>query len=277
MPCADCFKGNDHPGPCNGAEESLYGHQVYVARPQGDHPRHKAVIVVFSDMFGWDTANLRRLADSYAERTGCVVYVPDFMHGTSAPAWMKRNLDQITGEWGFWAWMVKPWLVLKAALVLVPFVLRNSPEKRYPGILKFMDRLRCDQEQTTKVGVVGFCWGGYSATHLAHGGLASNGKTLIDAAFTAHPSELNLPDDISKIKLPWSMIVGDVDFALPVHGIQQAAEILDRKKEVPSEVVVIPNARHGFAVRGNLDNKAEVEMADQAEDQMVSWFAKYLY
>ena len=166
---------------------------------------------------------------------------------------------------------------MKAAVILVPFILRNSPEKRYPAILKFMDRLRCDQEENTKIGVVGFCWGGYSATHLAHGGLAGNKKTLIDAAFTAHPSELNLPEDIVKIKLPWSMVVGDVDFALPIQRVQQAANILEAKQNVPSEVVVIPNARHGFAVRGDPNDKAEVMMADQAEDQMVRWFARYLY
>jgi hypothetical protein len=77
-------------------------------------------------MFGWDTTNLRRLADTYAERTGYVVYVPDFMHGrflvcfssdgailifkpgTSAPAWLKPVLDKLTNEGGFWGWIQKP-------------------------------------------------------------------------------------------------------------------------------------------------------------------------
>lgn len=168
------------------------------------------------------------------------------------------------------------WLVFKAAFVLVPFKFRNAAEKRYPAIRKFMDDFRCNEGVDSKIGVVGFCWGAYGATQLAHGDLASNGKALIDAAYVAHPSEIKVPEDIAGIKLPYSMVIGDVDFALPLKGVQQAAEILDGKKHVDSEVVIIPNAKHGFAVRGNPDDKVEKEMADQAEDQLVRWFAKYL-
>ncbi|KAJ5182096.1 hypothetical protein N7449_012243 [Penicillium cf. viridicatum] len=276
MPCADCYRGHDHPGPIHGLETRLHGHGVYVTEPQSKHAAQKGLIVVLSDAFGWNTANLRRLADSYAERTSSKVYVPDFMYGTAAPASTKALVDRILSEGGLWGWLVKPLLVLKAAYVLVPFSIRNNPKKRYPGIRKFMDDLRCSEGADLKVGVVGFCWGGYGATQLAHGDLARNGKPLIDAAYTAHPSELKLPDDIEKITIPYSMVIGDIDFALTISGVQQAADILDSKKDVESEVVIISNARHGFAVRGRPDDKIEKEMADQAEDQMVKWFAKYL-
>lgn len=154
--------------------------------------------------------------------------------------------------------------------------MRNSPEKRFPGVLEFIDKLRCSQEPDAKMGAVGFCWGGYGVAQLAHGGLASNGRTLIDAAYTAHPSGLKVPEHIVGIKLPYGMIVGDVDFALSVDEAKQSAEILEKKEGVPSEVVIVPDARHGFAVRYDPDNKSEIEMADQAEDQMVRWFAHHL-
>jgi dienelactone hydrolase len=159
---------------------------------------------------------------------------------------------------------------------MVPFSIRNKPEKRYPGVRKFMDDLRCAEAADLKVGVVGFCWGAYGITHLAHGEVAANGKTVIDAAFTAHPSEIKVPQDIKPVKLPYSMVIGDVDFALPLNEVQKAAEILEAKRDVETEVVIIPNAKHGFAVRGNPDNKEENEMADQAEDQLVRWFTKHL-
>ena len=168
------------------------------------------------------------------------------------------------------------WLVLKALVVFLPCTIRNNVEKRYPGIRNFLDDLRCNEGANSKIGVVGFCWGAYSATRLAHGDLARNGKTLIDAAYTAHPSKIKVPQDIEEIRLPYSMCIGDIDFAMPLPKVQQAAEILDGKKDVDSEVVIIPNAKHGFAVRGNPDDRVEKEMADQAEDQMVRWFAKYL-
>ncbi|SPN96507.1 related to dienelactone hydrolase family protein [Cephalotrichum gorgonifer] len=276
MPCADCYRGNDHPGPVVGNEIKLHGYDVYITQPQSKTRSPNALIVVLSDAFGWNTNNLRRLADSYAERTSCTVYVPDFMHGTAAPSSTKALVNRILSERGLLAWLVKPWLFLRASLILVPFFFRNNVEKRYPGIRNFMDDLRCGEAADSKVGVVGFCWGGYGATQLAHGGLARNGKTLIDAAYTAHPSELKVPGDIERVKLPYSVVVGDVDFAMPLKEVQRSVEILEAKENVHSEVVIIPNAKHGFAVRGNPDDKLEKDMADQAEDQMVRWFARYL-
>ncbi|KAH6956122.1 Alpha/Beta hydrolase protein [Fusarium avenaceum] len=277
MPCADCYRGHDHLGPVYGREAKLHGHDVYIAEPQTKPVSQTGLIVVLSDAFGWDTINLRGVADRYAERTGCKVYLPDFMHGTSAPASIKSVIDRVLSEKGFWGWLLKPWLILKAAYVMVPFSIRNKPEKRYPGVLQFMDDLRCSEASDLKVGVVGFCWGAYGIAKLAHGGLARNGKTLIDAAYTAHPSEIKVPDHIEGIKLPYSMVIGDIDFALPLKEVHRVAEILEGKKGVDSEVVIIPNAKHGFAVRGDPNNEEEKEMADQAEDQLVKWFAKYLF
>ncbi|CAH0024564.1 unnamed protein product [Clonostachys rhizophaga] len=276
MPCADCYRGHDHLGPVHGHEAMLHGLDVYITEPQTGPVSQTGLIVVLSDAFGWNTINLRGVADRYAERTGCKVYLPDFMHGTSAPASIKSVVDRVLTEKGFWGWLVKPWLILKAAYFMVPFSIRNNPEKRYPGVRQFMDDLRCSEASNLKVGVVGFCWGAYGVTHLAHGGLASNGKTLIDAAFTAHPSEIKVPEHIENVKLPYSMVIGDIDFALPLKDVQKAAEILEGKKDLDSEVVIIPNAKHGFAVRGDPNNKEDKEMADQAEDQLVRWFAKYL-
>lgn len=139
-----------------------------------------------------------------------------------------------------------------------------------------MEDLRCGEGADRKIGVVGFCWGGYGATKLAHGETARNGKQLVDAAYTAHPSELEVPKDFEDIKLPYCMVIGDNDMAMSLKQVQHAAEILDAKKDVDSEVVIIPNAKHGFAVRARPDDKIENGMADQAEDHMVKWFARYI-
>ncbi|KEZ45382.1 hypothetical protein SAPIO_CDS2214 [Scedosporium apiospermum] len=223
MACVDCYRGHDHPGPASGREIKLHGYDVYVTEPQAEGRTAKELIVVLSDIFGWNTTNLRRLADSYAERTGCKVYIPDFMHGTAAPPSIKKVIDRILNERGLWGWLVKPWLVLKALVVFLPCTIRNNVEKRYPGIRNFLDDLRCNEGANSKIGVVGFCWGAYSATRLAHGDLARNGKTLIDAAYTAHPSKIKVPQDIEEIRLPYSMCIGDIDFAMPLPKVQQAA------------------------------------------------------
>jgi len=141
---------------------------------------------------------------------------------------------------------------------------------------RWLNDFRCNEAKDMKVGFIGFCWGGYAATKLAHGDTADNGKTLIDAAFTAHPSALEIPPDMERIKLPYSVSVGDVDFALPKQEVDKMIAALDDLKDVPTEVVVIPDAKHGFAVRFDPSNKAALAMADKAENQMVAWFAKYL-
>lgn len=98
----------------------------------------------------------------------------------------------------------------------------------------------------------------------------------MDAAYTAHPSELKVPADIEGIAVPYSMVIGDADFALDIERVREAEEVLRRKKDVESEVVVLPGAAHGFAVRGRPDDEREKEQADQAEDQAVRWFVKHL-
>lgn len=83
MPCVDCYRGHDHDGPVDGVEINFHGHDVYVAEPnpQTGAAARRGLIVVLSDAFGWNTTNLRGLCDSYARRTGCKVYLPDFMYG----------------------------------------------------------------------------------------------------------------------------------------------------------------------------------------------------
>lgn len=65
------------------------------------------------------------------------------------------------------------------------------------------------------------------------------------------------------------MVIGDIDSALPLKEVHRVAEILQGKKYVGSEVVFIPNAKHSLAVRGDLKNKEDKEMVDQAEDEIV--------
>jgi len=214
-----------------------------------------------------------------------------------------KQVDRILSEGGLWGWLVKPyvfnflkpdvwsmieesrliasvianrWLMAQAAYTMVPFRYRNHPPHIYPKVKKFMDEFRCAEGRNVKVGVVGFCWGGYHVTHLAHGDLAANGRTIIDAAFTAHPSGLTIPADIKGVVLPYSVSIGDVDFAIPMKEVEMMKHILKENQDLDSEVVVIPNAKHGFAVRADCDDQTAMAMAEQAEDQAVKWFEKHL-
>jgi dienelactone hydrolase len=128
----------------------------------------------------------------------------------------------------------------------IPFAWYNGLSATLPKVKKFMDDFRCSEGASLPVGAVGFCWGGYMVTHLAHGDLAKNGKPLVDAVFTAHPSALAIPADIEKVKQPYSVSIGDKDFALKVDGIKKMQEVLEGKKDVESEVVMWVSCPHRF-------------------------------
>ena len=81
MACADCFRGNIHEGTPKGEETTIHGLATYVARPPQGSAVSRGIIVIIPDAFGWKFGNNRLLADSYAEKGGYTVYLPDFMDG----------------------------------------------------------------------------------------------------------------------------------------------------------------------------------------------------
>ena len=90
---------------------------------------------------------------------------------------------------------------------------------------------------------------------------------------------LVVPADVEPVKLPLSICIGDVDFALPVDGVKVIQQVFEKKAERESgryELVVIPGAKHGFAVRGDEVDKTQLEQAQRAEDQAVEWFRKWM-
>ncbi|KAH7089419.1 Alpha/Beta hydrolase protein [Paraphoma chrysanthemicola] len=267
MSCPDCFRGQDHFGPTAGSETVMYGLDVYITRPPESSDKHSQnVIVLFSDAFGWGTTNLRLLADSYARRTGAQVLLPDLMDGA--------YINQITVGTSICKSINV--LIVQAAYYIIPFFIRNPAHKRYNLAVDFVSNLRTELPAGARIGVAGFCWGAHATTRLARCDHISNAnQPLIDAAFTAHPSEVKV-DDFSGIKVPYSMIIGDIDFAMKIEDVKKVTGILAANTALENEVVVVPGARHGFAVRANPNDPSEKEMADQAEDQLVRWFCVHL-
>ena len=75
-----CASGSLHTGTPVGKDEVIHGRQCYVSEPpSGAAP--KGIIVIISDIFGYQLPNARILADEYAKQTNSTVYLPDFMNG----------------------------------------------------------------------------------------------------------------------------------------------------------------------------------------------------
>ena len=143
-------------------------------------------------------------------------------------------------------------------------------------MFNFFKSLRAEEAASLPLGAAGFCFGGKFSVLLAQNKeKAANGRSLVDAAFTAHPSILAIPADIEAVELPLSVAVGTVDIAVSEAQAYKIKEILEEKDATKHEVVIMPDAKHGFAVRGNPEDKLEMEQAQQAEEQAVNWFLKW--
>ena len=103
-----------------------------------------------------------------------------------------------------------------------------------------------------------------------------DGKPLIDAGFTAHPSNLVIPGEVEKVRRPVSIGIGDNDVVLPMAGVEKIKKIFEGIQDVETEVKIYPGAGHGFAVRADLtqEGSAAVKNATESEEQAIAWFKR---
>ncbi|ORY68800.1 Alpha/Beta hydrolase protein [Pseudomassariella vexata] len=297
--CQDCFKGTLRgDAELTGTVETIHGLPSYVAWPEaGTEP--KGIVVIIPDAFGWTLKNSRALADNYAKRGEFLVYLPDFMNGAAPNTWILTIIDGLSSpspDW--WTTLVlKPWWAIRIASALLPFGFWTREAVTRPRIIKFFQDLRSSPApfatvERLRIGVAGFCWGGYYTVLLAKDlpenqiatppGSDDDGNigekvSLIDCAFTAHPSLISVPKDIVAVKRPLSVANGPDDAFLGREKMVMLQQILGAQEHIAHEVVVYDGAKHGFAVRGDPRDPKQAELGARAEDQAVSWFRKHIH
>lgn len=144
-----------------------------------------------------------------------------------------------------------------------------------PRTQAFFRHLRKAEGKNLGVGIMGFCFGGLHTFHIAKSEELVDGKRLLDCGFTAHPSGLRVPKDGEEARIPISVIIGDTDFMLSADKAHELKKILEDKSPVEhDEMVILPGAKHGFAIRWNNKSDRENEYAALAENQAVNWFKK---
>ncbi|KAK2026646.1 hypothetical protein LX32DRAFT_641665 [Colletotrichum zoysiae] len=84
---------------------------------------------------------------------------------------------------------------------------------------------------------------------------------------------LSLPGDLERAALPLSLANGDDDMMMPRAKMALAKEVLAGKEDC--EAVEYPGARHGFAVRGDPNDRSQADYGRRAEDQAVGWFRRW--
>jgi dienelactone hydrolase len=283
MSCAACFTGTPQTATPKGTYTHLHGYKTYTATPCKPQPSG-SVILYLPDFFSHKLPNNALLCDAYADLTGCTVIFPDIvMWGGVDPSWMPLFEVFYGTEPVSWWWKLVTAIRL---LPMAPQFLLGMPDRAFPRVVEFARRLRegLDQEgKGGKLGVAGFCWGGFGATLLCKE--MYKGRRLVDAAFTGHPSKLTTPRDVLEAVgsgVPYSVAVAEIDFMFDKE-VAKVAEAALREKFGSTgkdgkvwELRVHEGAHHGFCVRAKEGVKADEQGRDAALQQAVEWFRTYL-
>lgn len=187
-------------------------------------------------------------------------------------------MNQIMEDNSWTGWLKKPFLVGSVASIAIPYVIRNNYTKSMPKVTSWMNELRTsDEGKKYPIGAAGFCWGGKHTINLAQGFRTPSGENLIDVAFTAHPSNLEVPGEIEKVRLPLSIAQPEKDMSLKPEQYALFREILgglEKSEGVKWECIEYKGATHGFSVRAD-ESKDEAKQAVEAEEQAIKWFQKH--
>ena len=292
MACPDCFRGGRVTGKPKGTIQSLYGVPTYIAGAQDTSPSD-STIIYFTDAFGLSLVNNKVLADAYASATGLRVLVPDIIPGGPVPASALDTMDAIMKPiaiFDLYGQVKRLLAVFTAVYHFVPFMYRARPTipANIETCLTYARNVKADLTAGGKLGKAGFCWGGYFATNLCTETAVEGGEErLVDAAFTAHPSFLNAPDDIVqavlKHKTPLSVAHAEHDVMMSTEKVEEAEAVLrqkagsgDGENGYHYQVKIYKGVSHGFAVRAKQGDEGEGKAADGAKEQAVRWFKTWL-
>lgn len=181
--------------------------------------------------------------------------------GRELPTWTLSARDPVnTKPTLFERTLAKP----LSLFLLVPFVIHNAPQQ-VARLTALVSALRKDHPQS-KLGFVGFCWGGrYS--------LSTN--SLWDATVAAHPSRVKYPDELEGVTKPISFAIAKDDHNYDAaRGAETETKL--KEKNVPVEVVVYDDVQHGWTIRGNMKDEKKKLARDNAKEQAIKWFETHL-
>ncbi|XP_057771840.1 endo-1,3;1,4-beta-D-glucanase-like isoform X2 [Salvia miltiorrhiza] len=198
----------------------------------------KAAVILISDVFGFDAPNLRKLADKVAA-AGFYAVVPDFLHGDPYIPEQKPITDWIKD---------------------------HGPDQAFENAKPVIEALK--SKGITKIGAAGFCWGAKVVVELAK-------YAYIHAGVMLHPSFVTL-EDIQGVKVPLSILGAEIDKMSPPELVKQFEAALNAKPEIDCFVKIFPGVSHGWSVRYKDEDESEVKCAQEAHQDMLDWFAKYL-
>lgn len=251
MPPSCCLLGTTWTasGTPTGRIGTLASKNTYIAGAD----RTGAVLLI-PDLLGWTFPNTRLLADAYAASAACTVYIPDFFDGEVLPF-----APVLQGRWD--------------ELDVPGFVQRNGRDVREREIFACARALK-GEEGFERVGVVGFCYGGWAAFRLGARAFNDGGERLVDCVSVGHPSLLT-EGDVDGVGVPVQVLAPEHD---PVYTVELKRRTFEvgLRAGVPFEYQHFPGVEHACFVRGDEEKPGEREAMARGKDAVVAWLRRFL-
>ena len=132
---------------------------------------------------------------------------------------------------------------------------------------------------TKKLSITGFCWGGRIVwLYAAHNpnvdaGAAWYGRLAPTANSPVNAAQPTTPVDYAKdLKVPVIGFYGGLDTGIPLDSVQRMQDELKKGKS-GSEIVVYPNAKHGF--HADYRESYNKEASQDAWSKLLEWFRNH--
>jgi carboxymethylenebutenolidase len=127
----------------------------------------------------------------------------------------------------------------------------------------------------TRLGVTGFCWGGRIVwLYAAHSKQLKAGAAWY-GRLVGEPSEQSPKHPVNiaaELKAPVLGLYGGKDQGIPLESVEQMRAAL-KKAKVASEIVVYPDAQHGF--HADYRPSYKEDDAKDAWNKLLAWFKKH--
>ncbi|KAH8919589.1 alpha/beta-hydrolase [Atractiella rhizophila] len=243
--CKQCVSGVRHEGETKGKVEKINGVDSYIAIPEMEYPKDKALLLL-TDIFGIQLKNALLLADDFA-LNGFHVVAPDLFNGGSA----EPNALSPGSNFDLHGFLGKH--KVDDVLAIIKKVIAGLEEK---GITVF--------------GATGYCFGGKFVSLLAQEG-------KIKAGVMNHPSLLDFPSEFETIKkanVPILWNTAEDDFQMNQEYQADADRIF--KDDPNYKRNFYPGTQHGFAVRGDLSQEKIKFAKENSFKESVQWLQKHV-
>ncbi|KAJ5735042.1 uncharacterized protein N7483_000167 [Penicillium malachiteum] len=244
-----CYKGVKHEGVAKGKLSKIGDFEVYTVYPESQSI--EKAILILTDIIGHTFINIQLIADQFAAN-GYFVVIPDLFSGDPIPLNRPGDFDMEKWRRGHYH----------------PKGIAHTPENVDPIVESSLKAMR-ETYGCKKIGTVGYCFGAKYVARYLRPDLAK-----ADVGFFAHPSNVT-DEELRAITGPLGIAAAETDAKFPPEKRHQS-EVILKEIGLPYQINLYSGVAHGFAVRGDLNNRTVQYAKETAFLQAVQWFNEHL-